>query len=197
VARRTARFAQSLLNAGQEWVLNIDSRGTAPSSRPGAVYYATVDYRIIRSVFNRLQLRRSDIFVDVGAGKGRVVCLAAQYRLKLVLGVEYEFYLATLAKLNVMRMRGRRTPVEIHTMPAEEFDYSSATALYFFNPFEAEVLDLVLHKVNQDRAGGPVRIAFVMESHRQRSIFASHSWLHCYDRWVDEAGHANALYRTE
>jgi hypothetical protein len=196
MARRSGRLVQSLLNAGQEWLFNISTSGTAPSSRPGAIYYATVDYLIIRDVLHRLDLRRSDIFVDVGAGKGRVICMASQYRMKLVIGVECNRQLATLARLNVLRMRGKQSPVQVHVGPAEEFDYSSVTVLYLFNPFEAEILDIVLHKVNKHRAGESVRIAFVMESARQRLVFSSHSWLECYDRWTDRAGHTNALYRT-
>jgi SAM-dependent methyltransferase len=191
------RLAHKLLNMSEDWLLNIDSRGVSPSSKPGYIYYASIDYYLIRNVLQRLELRASDVFVDIGAGKGRVICLASQCKVKLVVGIEFESQLAAIAKVNVIRMRGRRTPVEVHAQAAEEFDYSSATVLYLFNPFEADILDIVLEKVNSDRAGRPVRVAFVMESAEQRSVFKSHKWLHCYERWVDAAEHANALYRTE
>ncbi len=35
--------------------------------------------------------------------------------------------------------------------------------LYFFNPFEAPVLDTVLQKAHVDRGRWPIRMAFVME----------------------------------
>jgi cyclopropane fatty-acyl-phospholipid synthase-like methyltransferase len=45
-------------------------------------------------LLKRLDLRSSDIFADVGAGKGRVLRLAAQHRMRQVVGVEYSSELA-------------------------------------------------------------------------------------------------------
>lgn len=81
-------------------------------------------------------------------------------------------------------------------MRAEDFDYSGSSVLYFFNPFEASLLDSVLQKARADRDGKPVRMAFVMESSEQREVFASHSWLTCYERFEDIDQHMVAFYST-
>ena len=167
-----------------------------PTDKPGAVYYASVPYFQTRKVLKRLDLQPSDIFVDVGAGKGRVLCLAAQHRVRKVIGVEYSSELASIARRNVSRLRGKQSPVEVHSQAAEDFDYSAASVLYFFNPFEANVLDVVLHKLNLDRAGKAMRLAFVMESPEQRAVFLKHKWLECYARWDEAVGPPVALYRT-
>ena len=92
-------------------------------------------------------------------------------------------------------MRGKLTRVEVYTEAAEEFDYSGATVLYFFNPFDAHVLNVVLSKMDADRAGQVLRLAFVMESPAQREVFEKQGWLECYDRWI-EGDHPVALYKT-
>src|SRR3954454_4827340 len=132
-----ARYAQKLANYCEEWQLGIQTRGTALSNKADAVYYATVSYAQTRQVLQRLHLDETDVFVDVGAGKGRVLCLAAQQRLLKVMGVECSGELARIARRNVERMWGKKTSVNVYAQPAEEFDYSAATVLYFFNPFEA------------------------------------------------------------
>lgn len=192
-----ARFgdpAQKLGSRIQDFLLNISTCGTAAIDRPGAVYYATIAYPVIRDVLRRLDLGPSDIFVDVGCGKGRVLCLAAQHQMTRVIGVEYSAELARMARENARRVRHRRTPVEVAAMPAEEFDYSSATALYFFNPFEAEILDVVLAKIHVDRGTRPLRLAFVMESPAQEAVFQKHTWLQRADTWLSSAGHPCSLY---
>ena len=88
------------------------------------------------------------------------------------------------------------TATEIRTEAAEEFDYSAATVLYLFNPFEADILDIVLHKIKADRGIKPLRLAFVMESPAQEAVFREHPWLKRLDRWPAARGPAVAFYRT-
>jgi SAM-dependent methyltransferase len=190
------RHLRKLSNLADELRLGISTRGIVPADKPDAVHYASAGYSDTRQVLQRLHLQPSDTFVDIGAGKGRVLCLAAQHRLQKVVGVEYSSELVRIAMGNVSRMRGRRTPVEVFSQAAEDFDYSAATVLYLFNPFEANILDVVLHKVNGDRGDRPVRLAFVFEKPEQRVVFLGHKWLECYSRWINSAGHPVALYRT-
>ena len=92
-------------------------------------------------------------------------------------------------------MRGKQAPVEVATGAGEEFDYAGVTVLYVFNPFEAQVLDVVLDKMDADRAGQALRLAFVMASPAQREVFEEQAWLACYDRW-NVSGHQIALHKT-
>lgn len=191
-----AAFLRRLSNLINDWLLGVSTRGTEPAERDDAVYYASVDYSDTRDVLRRLALKDTDVFADIGSGKGRVVCLASRMSVRKVLGVECSPKLSRLARANVRRMRGRRAPAEIHTVAAEEFDYSGVSAAYLFNPFEANVLDTVLHKMRSDRAGRSVTLAFVMESPAQRGVFDAHSWLVCRRRWTDGAGHPVAIYQS-
>lgn len=193
---RSLRLFDRILNKTNDYLLNISTGGTQSVNRPGSVYYATNAYSHIRDTLKRLKLVPEDTFVDVGSGKGRVVCLAAQYKIQLAVGVEYSTELALQARRNAKRLRRSASSILICNSTAEQFDYSTATALYFFNPFKAHVLDRVLRKIRADRHGKPVRMAFIMESDHQRSVFAAHPWLMCTQRWSNRSGLRNALYRT-
>ena len=68
---------RKLGNLAEEWRVGIATAGVETTRhRPGATYYATVDYAQTNRVLRRLDLQTSDTFVEVGAGKGRVLCLA-------------------------------------------------------------------------------------------------------------------------
>ena len=192
---RINSVVEKIADRGQDWLLGIETGGILPTiDRPGAVYYATIGYPLIRNILHRLDLHPSDVFVDIGSGKGRVSCMAARYNLRRVVGVECSAELALIARRNAARLRGKQTVIEICNQPAEEYDYSSATVLYLFNPFEAQILDVVLGKIRSDSSGRSIKLAFIMESRDQEAVFRAHSWLHCYSRWTDHVGHACALY---
>jgi hypothetical protein len=141
-------------------------------------------------------LEKGDTFIDVGCGKGRVLCLVAKHDICQAIGIEYSPERARMAERNVSQLRGRKAPAKILCQAAEEADYSQATVLYFFNPFDPSILDAVLGKIREDRQGRPTRIAYVAESEGHRDVFSSHSWLTCYERFEDDDKHVVAFYRA-
>lgn len=89
-------------------------------------------------------------FVDLGCGKGRVVLIAAERRFAKVIGVELDQRLVATAERNVAAWAARHptaTPPAIVWSDAAEVPLAGAPlVLYLYNPFEADVLDLVLRK---------------------------------------------------
>ncbi len=87
-------------------------------------------------------------FVDVGAGMGRAVLLAAEMPFKAVVGVELHPGLAAIAKRNltVWRKAGRaRSPMKIICEDAVEFQWPAGPCVAFlFNPFGAAVMRRML-----------------------------------------------------
>jgi SAM-dependent methyltransferase len=161
--------------------LRIVTRGWIPADYPDSVHYATMSYSAIWSVLDQLQLRSSDVFVDVGSGLGRVLCCASRLRVRQVLGVDVSADLCQQARTNALRLRGRRAPITVTALPAQHFDYSAATALYLFDPFGAVTLKAVLAKVRHDRRGRGVRFAYANPTHAE--IFDRQEWLERTARW--------------
>lgn len=183
------------MNIAKDLRYNIDTYGKAECDKPDGVHYATCSYSDINAMLNMLDLRPRDVFVDVGCGKGRVVCMAAMRKVKKVIGIECMDGLAAIAGRNVAKMRGKLSPVEIYTGWAETHDYSDATIIYMFNPFEANILEKVLHKIRRDRKGF-FRIMFVQESDDQHYVFSRERWLTRSIQFVDKTGHPVSIYRN-
>ncbi len=83
-------------------------------------------------------------FVDIGAGMGRAVLLAAEMPFKEVIGVELHKTLAKIAEKNLARWRelGRaRTSMRVVNIDVLEFEWPSGPCVAFlFNPFGAVVM---------------------------------------------------------
>jgi cyclopropane fatty-acyl-phospholipid synthase-like methyltransferase len=180
---------ERITNLYWETRLGIATRGLVGNDNPDSLHYATVNYSTLWRILDHLALQPDDTFVDIGCGKGRILCCAARYRCNQVVGVDLSEQLCQIARANAARLHGRKTPVEVHHGYAQEFDYRDATACYLFHPFGATTLDLVLNKIRTDRDGRAVRIAFQNPDAAHAAVFAKHDWLQPYTRWEPTTHH--------
>ena len=103
-----------------------------------------------------------------------MLCCAARYPVKQVVGVDLSEAFCQVARENARRMRGRRAPISVETSVAQNFDFSAATVLYLFHPFGAATLGLLLEKIGRDLRGS-VRIAYANPGTMTSSSF-SRGW---------------------
>ncbi len=156
-------------------------------------------YVTINRILDYLSLQPTDVFVDVGSGKGRVLCLAARYAVREVIGIEVVPELCRVAEKNSRRMRGRKSPIVIHNSRAQDFDYSKGTVFTFFNPFGAETLSIVLDRIHAglEQSPRPIRLAYANPKHE--AILSQRPWLDRYEMWLkEELGmeHSVTFYRS-
>ena len=89
-------------------------------------------------------------FVDLGAGMGRALLLAAEFPFRAVVGVELNPTLARIGRRNMAlwRKAGRaRSPMRMICRDAAEFELPPGPCVVFlFNPFGAPVLRRVLNR---------------------------------------------------
>jgi SAM-dependent methyltransferase len=129
--------------------------------------HATAYYGVAPSVFRALMRRwqrsrpagalEEFSFIDVGAGMGRAMLLAAELPFRQVVGVELNPTLARIARKNlaVWRASGRaRAPMRLVCRDAAEFRLPEGPCLAFlFNPFGAPVMRRVLAAWTKALAG--------------------------------------------
>ena len=108
-------------------------------------------------------------FIDIGAGKGRGVLVAAEYPFEAVLGVELNPILAALAQRNLAQFVGELlAPITLIEQDATEFYFPSTPCLVFlFHPFEGPVVRKVLQRIEAQFAGHPgtLDILYVNSEH--------------------------------
>ena len=169
--------------------------------------HLTAYYAIAPSVFQNILVRwrrcpamaplDAYTFLDLGAGMGRALLLAAEHPFRAVVGVELHPTLARIARRNLAlwRATGRsRVPTRVHCRDAADFPLPDGPCLVFlFNPFEAPVLRRLLRKWKQ-RAGkraGPVDILYVNDE--QRNLLACEPGFERLFRGEIRRSHADAV----
>jgi predicted RNA methylase len=152
-ALTVSRLRTKLSNMMWETYFGIETRGRREPRFDDAIYYAAIDYDIVFRLFKNLRLTSQDVFADIGCGKGRMICSAASFGVKKVIGIEIDPDLAAIAHKNAAAMRGKRSPIEILCCPAQEYSYTEANVLFLFNPFGRKTLETVVKKILSEHDG--------------------------------------------
>jgi SAM-dependent methyltransferase len=154
-------------------------------------------FSTVKSILRHFEVQPSDVFVDVGCGKGRVLCCATLQGVKQVIEVDLSEDLCQDARANAKRLRGRKAPIVVKTLPAHEFDYSASTVLFMFDPFGAPTMASVLAKIVRDTEGRSVRIAYANPT--EDAVFLQEHWLKRREFWAKETTgleHSVAFYES-
>jgi SAM-dependent methyltransferase len=128
------------------------------------VWYEPSGWRDLSRALPRRTVQRSDVFVDLGCGKGRVVYMAARhYDFTRVIGVEISPTLADEARENLRRAAPRlRCPVEIVTSDARDWAVpDDVTVAYFYYAFVGETFAAVIDALLSSLDRAPRRLLLV------------------------------------
>ncbi|MGA7859058.1 MAG: class I SAM-dependent methyltransferase [Terracidiphilus sp.] len=146
--------------------------------------HATAYYGVAPSVFHAL-LRRWQrtkpaaplgefTFIDIGAGMGRALLLAAEMPFRDVVGVELNPGLVRIARRNLALWRAAgqvRTSTRVVCKDAAEFKFPSNPCLAFlFNPFGAPVMRKFLKALAADFTGRAGLLDLVYVNNEQEAV---------------------------
>lgn len=116
-------------------------------------------------------------FIDLGAGMGRALLLAAAYPFHAVAGVELHPTLARIARRNlaIWRAAGRAAaPTRVHCRDAAEFPLPQGPCVAFlFNPFGAPVLRKVLRAWSRALASRARPLDLLYVNNEQERVLVS------------------------
>jgi SAM-dependent methyltransferase len=147
--------------------------------RHNTAYYGVAP-SVFQSLMGRWQRSRPAApvgeftFVDLGAGMGRAVLLAAQFPFRAVVGVELHSTLARIARRNLAlwRTAGRgQAPMKIVCGDAVEFAFPPGPCLAFlFNPFGAAVMRRLVARWRKSFAGRAGQLDVVYVNNEQKIV---------------------------
>jgi precorrin-6B methylase 2 len=118
-----------------------------------------------------------DVFYDIGSGMGRVLCVAARWRIKRVVGIELDPPRCDIARRNADRMRGRITPIDIRCEDASTADLSDGTIYFLYNPFGPDTMRDVLGHIHRSLAERPRPVRIVYHNSVHEQLMRSCEWL--------------------
>lgn len=147
--------------AAWEKVLKIKTTGRDDSKSDSYKYpYEPTPYPVLMRLANSGYIRKHNVLLDYGCGKGRVdFFLSYQTRCRTI-GIEYHdrVYEGAVANLGQAAAAGR---VRFELANAEQFPVPvEVDRIYFFNPFSVEILIKALARVLESYYEAPREIMF-------------------------------------
>lgn len=114
-------------------------------------------------------------FVDMGCGKGRPLIIASRFEFPQLIGVDYSQSLCRSAARNLKICAVPESRFSILNIDAVEFQFPDQNLfVYFFNPFDAEILSKVLQ--NLEAVAHKFRVVVAFEG-PNREILEKFRWL--------------------
>lgn len=165
----------------------VATSGTVPAHQlqPETTTHAELSYEygasprlVVDWILNGLRLDlRHYTFVDYGSGRGRVLLTAAGRPFRAVHGVEFCTDLHRAAVSNIAAHRENDIvcgDVRSHCCDVLDFPIPEGDiVLYFFNPFEAELLDRIMQRYTDACMLGHRRVVIVYYNARHHLTLAA------------------------
>ena len=126
----------------------------------------------LTGVLPRSSVDSSDVFLDVGSGKGRAVLFAAcHYAFRRVIGVEVSASLHRVATENVRRYRGQLAPIELINEDIQNWKIpNEVTVLFLYNPFWDSTFERFIGKVRQSLDECPREFRMIYENPQEHQM---------------------------
>jgi hypothetical protein len=142
-------------------------------TEPG--WYEAAEPWIVREIIKKAPVEPAQTtFVDIGAGKGRVMCIAALHGFQSVVGIELSSSLAAIARSNIAKLSSNlptsstQLTITIIEANAAECHYPDGDLLVtFFNPFGPLVLQKVLTNLLISHTPRKVVAAYINPVHHE------------------------------
>ena len=109
--------------------------------------YEPTPYRVLERLANSGFIRKKDVVLDYGCGKGRVDFYLSYQTKANTIGIEYDERIYQSAIEN-QETAVSKAKVEFAMMRAEEYEVPlEVNKCYFFNPFSVEILRKVIARI--------------------------------------------------
>lgn len=159
--------------AETEGIREVGSLDIESENARHAVRYQPSPHGVASKILHGLPIdHRQYTFLDFGAGKGRLLLIAAEFPFQAVIGIEFSRELCEVAKNNIdsiaadMRVASR---IECQHADVTAFPLPDTPLVcYFYNPFDAVIMQVVVDRLatSLKRVPREVYVVYVHPEHR-------------------------------
>jgi SAM-dependent methyltransferase len=187
------RFLDALTDIESRW---FDFSRGVETDRPTALHHLSLagraedgqSYAAARPGGIRMALRGLPIkdfsaftFVDLGSGKGRALMIAAEYKFRRILGIEFARELHEAAERNLTAWKKRYRPgMDVESVHADALDYhfpEEPLVIYYFNSFAPAAAAKVLTRLGTSLAEKPREVYVIYMFPKSPEVFERATFL--------------------
>lgn len=138
--------------------LNISTESVDYSGEDNQNYgYDPTPYIVLEKLIQLDILKKEDVIVDYGCGKGRIAFFIDSQVGCKVIGIDHSENLVKKANKN-LESYGNGENISFINSKAEDFIPDCANCFYFFNPFSTKIFREVLKRIHESYKRSPRKI---------------------------------------
>lgn len=141
-----------------------------------ATIYMPTSYDMLEDLFQQLNSNSIHHFIDIGCGKGRVLCVAAYHGIKKLTGIDFskEFCDEAIENLEHVKQTFPHLQYTIKNNDAFYYDIpGDADCLFFFNPFDESIMSGVVENIEISLENNPRDIMVVYLNPLNKKLFTN------------------------
>lgn len=130
------------------------------NSEIGCGHYTMSPKKVLKRIFADTENIHEKGFIDIGSGKGYVIKMAAREGFRISGGVEYNRHLYDICMSNLKK---EKISIDyVFCGRAQDYEkYGNFDVFYFKNPFQADILFVVLKKIFESHTHRKCRCYFL------------------------------------
>lgn len=137
--------------------------------------YMPVSYFTIEELLSRLPKEiKKEVFLDIGCGKGRALCVAAHFGFINLKGIDFAKEMIDAAETNLIKTKNLFPDLnyelswsDVSSLVIEK----NVSTIFLFNPFNQKVMEMVIEKMNESLKKHPRPIYVLYASPQNIELF--------------------------
>ena len=145
--------------------------------------YMPVTYMVIEDAFDKINLKTTNHFLDIGCGKGRGLCVAAHRGFKKITGVDFSRKFCEQATKNLASTKNK-IPAFNYTIingDAAEFNIPfDVDCILLFNPFDNVIMKIVCDNIDKSLQKNPRDMNIIYANPLYKNLFLEKQFSEIY-----------------
>ncbi len=147
--------------------------------------YMPASYDLLEHVFGQLPMSSFKHFVDIGCGKGRIMCVAAHYGVTKVTGIDFSKEFCDAARLNLVKTKLLFPELEYKVFNNDAFYFEipdDADCIFMFNPFDEVIMSGVVENIEMSLERAPRNMTIIYANPLQKQLFLDQGYKQIFHR---------------
>ena len=148
-----------------------------------ATIYMPVSYDVIEDIFQQYKPADSKHFIDIGCGKGRAMCVAAQLGAGKVTGIDFSKEFCDQSKLNLQKTKQKFPHFQFRVLNNDAFYFeipADADCIFMFNPFDETIMSGVIENIEISLEENPRSMTIIYANPQQKHLFLEAGYTQTY-----------------
>jgi 2-polyprenyl-3-methyl-5-hydroxy-6-metoxy-1,4-benzoquinol methylase len=165
---------------GADELKNLSKKGIDISH---ATIYMPISYSLLENIFNQLPAISKKHFLDIGCGKGRVLCVAADNGYKKITGIDFSKQLCENALTNLQHTKEKFPSIQYDVITKDAMNFeipADVDCIFLFNPFDVVIMTAVVSNIMESVREHPREIVVAYANPLYEDVFLEEGFIEIF-----------------